>query len=258
MNIKKLPQSYRKTEDCNSSSDGVYEELLLKPLKTVTSSDPSLCVKITEDSFLSPLKSSENIAKTSSAKNNNTLSINVSKFSERRRSACELDMPVTPRGRSGSIQWIQNVLQNIDDRCRSLLDLRRPSDVAEEGLRKSHEVLEAEQSDTQSQTVGPSSGAGGRRYSENVIGKQKGLLSSGIGHLRDLWKDRNENKRQEPKDIDHVRSDVCPLFTFPRKGDEDELILDALRQAMRKCTSMDPSARPSSTSVFDQLSQILK
>ncbi|KAF8767637.1 hypothetical protein HNY73_020563 [Argiope bruennichi] len=259
INVQRIPKPYLKNGDCDSSRDGTYEKLSLKPFNSITSSDPFLSVPSTEDKLISSFsctKKDEVIEKLSS-ESNTTLSVTVDKYSERRRSAADITMPV-PRGRSGSIQWIQNVIQNIDNRCRSLLDLRRPSDIAEEGIRNSKELLEADQSDEVSK-VKQNSGASGRRYSENIIGKQKRFpFSSGIGHLKGLWKEKNENKKHEHKEIDEIRTDVCPLFNFPTKGDEDELILDALRQAMRKCTSPDPSARPTSISVLEQLSQIMK
>ncbi|CAL1276221.1 unnamed protein product [Larinioides sclopetarius] len=260
ISVQRIPKPYLKNGDCDSSTNGAYEKLSLKPLKSVTSSDPFLSVPSAEDNLISSFsrtKQDEGIEKLSS-ENNTAISITVDKYSERRRSATDLTMPI-PRGRSGSIQWIQNVLQNIDNKCRSLLDLRRPSDIAEESIRNSKEMLETEQSDEEVPKVAPSSSATGRRYSENIIGKQKRFpFSTGIGHLRDLWREKNENKKHEPKEIDEIRTDVCPLFNFPTKGDEDELILDALRQAMRKCTTPDPSARPTSNSVFEQLSQIMK
>ncbi|GFT82603.1 uncharacterized protein NPIL_273461 [Nephila pilipes] len=259
INTQRVPKPYQKNGDCNTSSDGSYEKLLLKPLKTVSSTNSFASLQPNEQSLtdLPDFKNNGNFKKVSSQHN---LTINVDKFSERRRSAVDLTMPLPQcsRGRSGSTQWIHNLLQNIDQKCKSLLDLRRPSDIAEERIRKSNEILEMDHSEEESSNVEPNSGAVGRRYSENIIGKQKKFpFSSGIGHLRDLWKERND-KRHEHKDVDHMRSDVCPLFNFPRKYEEDELILDALRQAMRKCTAVDPSLRPTSTSVFTQLSTIMK
>ncbi|GFU49171.1 uncharacterized protein TNCV_2674731 [Trichonephila clavipes] len=256
---QRAPKPYQKNGDCNTNSNGSYEKLLPKPLRTVSSTNSFASLQPNEQN-LTDLPNVTNNGKFNKVPSEHNLTINVEKFTERRRSAVDLTMPQpqSSRGRSGSIQWINNLLQNIDQKCKSLLDLRRPSDIAEERIRKSNEVLEMDLSEEESSHVAPSSGAGGRRYSENVIGKQKKFpFSSGIVHLRDLWKDRNE-KRHEHKDVDHMRTDVCPLFNFPPKYEEDELILDALRQAMRKCTAMDPSLRPTSTSVFTQLSTIMK
>nr|XP_042894921.1 uncharacterized protein LOC110283279 [Parasteatoda tepidariorum] len=153
------------------------------------------------------------------------------------------------RQRSASVQWIHNAFQTVEQKCRGLLDLRRPSDIAA----GSDEEIEMEISEDESSKFTSHSSANGRRFSENIFGKRRLL---GLGHLKGLWKERNI-KRNEAKDSDQTRPDVCPLFSFPRNIDEDEKILDSLRQATRKCTAVDPSTRPTSFSVLDQLSHLI-
>lgn len=139
--------------------------------------------------------------------------------------------PSVSRQRSGSMQWIQSTFQNISNKYRSILDHRRPSDIAEERMRKSNEAVDMEESESEATTDNkPSSNASSRRFSENVTGKHKKLhFVARLGHLKGLWKDKHlASKRQEEKDNDQTRTDVCPLFTFPRKQQEDELILDAV------------------------------
>ncbi|KAG8199478.1 hypothetical protein JTE90_009326 [Oedothorax gibbosus] len=241
-----------KFDTADSGGGSHYETLLVQPLQT---SNTLISKEVSSD-----------IQADTSPKPDSSTTIRLDSKEDQSTGGIETQLRQNySRGRSGSVQWIQNIFQNIDKKCRSFLDLRRPSDIAEEGMRNSNEKLEAmEHSEEDSSKSGfhsTASSTGGRRYSENVIGKQNRrfpAFSNGFGHLKVLWKDRsNESKKQDLKDNDQLRPDVCPLFSFPRKSiDEDEMILDALRQAMRKCTIVDPSARPPSSSVFEQLSQI--
>lgn len=140
--------------------------------------------------------------------------------------------PNISRQRASSMQWIQNAFQNVSNKYKDFLEFRRPSDIAEERMRKSKESLEMEESETEvTIDTNLNSSSGNRRFSENIIGKQKRFPFVGrLGHLKDLWKDRSSAfKRQEEKENDQTRADVCPLFSFPRKQkDEDEFILDTV------------------------------
>lgn len=263
-----IPNPYQEKEDYNSNRDSLYEALLIPNPSLASSltspqghriinlskSDTSIfdgnshyeTLLATQPSQLSnAFQSKETTSKTErespthiSPKSNPKIEIGLD--SQKRHSTRVAEVhdlqQHSSRNRSGSVQWIQNIIQNIDHKCRSFLDLRRPSDIAEVGIRNSNEELEmAELSDEESSKNGvQSTSSAGRRFSENVIGKQQKrfpALSSGFGHLRDLWKDRgHESKKQDLKDIDQLRPDVCPLFSFPDKTvDEDEMILDAVR-----------------------------
>lgn len=253
---------YQEIGDCNSNGDSPYETLLIRKPSLASSltlprtinlskSDASILDANSHyETLLTPHSRSSNVfnSKEIISEVRSESSIDTSPKSNQRTDSVKQriaeEVPVTSpqqhcsRTRSGSVQWFQNIIQNIDQKCRSFLDLRRPSDIAEAGIRNSNEELETmEHSDEESSKNGvqsTSSAGGSRRFSENVIGKQQKrfpAISSGFGHLRGLWKDRgaHESKKQDLKDIDQLRPDVCPLFSFPRKSvDEDEMILDAV------------------------------
>lgn len=180
----------------------------------------------------------------------NSVTHNICQYKQRKESDCfefiDLDSendgyqefvensvaPNISRQRASSMQWIQNAFQNVSNKYKDLLEFRRPSDIAEERMRKSKEGIDMEESESEVTTdINQNPAAGNRRFSENIIGKQKRFhFVSRLGHLKDLWKDRGSaSKRQEEKDNDQTRADVCPLFSFPRKQkDEDEFILDTV------------------------------
>lgn len=250
MILEKNSKSYLNIQDYTSHSNHEPEyETLLSPtaISTADSNHVSNSVSVNYACQNKQRKESENL-----------VFIDLNEDEDEHKS---VEGPTVPRPRARSMQWIQNTFQNVTNKYKSILEFRRPSDIAEERMRKSNEELDMEELESETTTDNkPSPSVGNRRFSENVIGKQKRFpFVSRLGHLKGLWKDRNlVSKRQEEKDNDQTRADVCPLFTFPRKRDEDELILDALRQAMRKCTAVDPSTRPNSTTVLDQLSNLLE
>lgn len=165
----------------------------------------------------------------------------------------------TPEGykskKRGSYQWFQNTF-NLGQKYKNFFGLRRPSDIVEDQIRTSNEELEKD-----SNSIVLTTHSGMRRNSDNQYEKPKRFLfSSRKVQLSDFLRNRvvDDGTSKEPEVEMASLEDTCPIFRRPLKiADENEVILDALRQAMRKCTMMDPSCRPSSGLLLDQLSKLL-
>ncbi|XP_054707986.1 uncharacterized protein LOC129217676 [Uloborus diversus] len=266
INVFKSSSSYLQVQDYHSNLNHTHEYEEIEKIETLKASNFSRFSQNAELFLNEPLVEGSALIHSSSEKNLEKVSedlvfVNLNRLEDVETKSCK-NVKVEPlqnlNQRSGSMQWIQNAFQNVGQR---FLDLRRPSDIVADHMRKSNEEIEMDQDQycVLSELQHDVARFTGRRFSENVVGKQKKLLfSTGFGNLKGLWKDRQAaNKRQQEDDFDRTRPDVCPLFNFPKKGDEDEIILDALRQAMRKCTIDNPDSRPTSDSVLLQLSQLL-
>lgn len=220
MNPVNNSKSYLEVQDGISISnrDSGYEKLL-SPSGASASYTNLESISVKTD-FTSPKRERKD--------SDNLIIIDLNRESDQYQSGDNLTEPLGLRQRSRSMQWIQNTFQNVSNRYKYLWESRRPSDIAEEQMRT--EELEMEEHEYEIPLTQQSPTAGGRRYSENIIGKQKKVpFTSRILQFKDFWREKNPvTKKQEEKDVDRTRSDVCPLFSFPKKADEDEKILDAV------------------------------